>query len=418
MIRIWGAKDLTEIGKPWKGHTDTISTVHWNPKESFIASGGTDRTIRIWTPLFHRLKNLEFPFPTFAMGMPVSWSPDGKNIAVASYDSRIMVWEVGNGTVTPLPSNGQVGRARVLAWSPDGRIIASAGDEGAIHLWDVGTKKLAFPPLRGHTGPVLSLSWNPNGKEISSGGVDRTIRVWSAETGKQSTATMAAEVAVTALAWSPDGRRIASAGNDKNVIFWDPVTSKSLRTHVFTPNVNYALAWNKSGSQLAIGGAGGHIAIIEKSSGGSKISAFTGHSSFVRGVSWSPDGRYLVSSGDDGSVKYWDALTHGPIGMPEKIEDGPLSTVSWGPDGMHVLSNDIKGRVRVSLSPSAWIEKICSTLTRNFSPEEWDYYVDKNVDYTVQCPGLPVPKRGQYPVDEVNLRQSKMFKQGLEIWDQ
>jgi hypothetical protein len=34
------------------------------------------------------------------------------------------------------------------------------------------------------------------------------------------------------------------------------------------------------------------------------------------------------------------------------------------------------------------------------SPEEWDAYVGKAVDYVVQCPKLPVPKRGEYPVKE------------------
>src|SRR5262245_14653436 len=56
----------------------------------------------------------------------IAFSPDGKTIVSASWDSSVRLWEVANGH--PIRSfSGHQAQVECVAFSPDGKQIASAG---------------------------------------------------------------------------------------------------------------------------------------------------------------------------------------------------------------------------------------------------------------------------------------------------
>jgi hypothetical protein len=162
---------------------------------------------------------------------------------------------------------------------------------------------------------------------------------------------------VTAVAWSPDGRRIVSGSGDNTLRLWDA----------------------RSGEPIG--------------------QPLKGHTNWVRNVAWSPDGSRIVSSSADNTLRLWDARSGEPIGQPLKGHTNSVTSVAWSPDGSRIVSGSSDNTLRLWLSPTAWADKLCSLLTRNFSPEEWDHYVGSAIPYTVQCPKLPVPKWGEWPVE-------------------
>lgn len=65
----------------------------------------------------------------------VSWSPDGKRVASASWDHTVHVWNAADGG-NPLIYHGHNHEVNAVAWSPDGRFLASASFDQTVQVWD------------------------------------------------------------------------------------------------------------------------------------------------------------------------------------------------------------------------------------------------------------------------------------------
>jgi WD40 repeat protein len=66
----------------------------------------------------------------------VVFSPDGKRLASAAWETTAKVWDADNGqeiqSIKVLTT-----RVRSVAFSPDGRRLAGACEDGAVRVWDV-----------------------------------------------------------------------------------------------------------------------------------------------------------------------------------------------------------------------------------------------------------------------------------------
>jgi internalin A len=123
-------------------------------------------------------------------GSPVmaSLSPDGKSLAIGTYEGNVWVGEVASGRKKWSGPFGKIdNRENALTFSPDGKLLAVGGGDlktGFLKLLDAENGQVKHS-LEGYEGGVLSLTFSPDGKLLISSGYDGPARFWEVETGKQ-----------------------------------------------------------------------------------------------------------------------------------------------------------------------------------------------------------------------------------------
>ncbi|MCE7010964.1 serine/threonine protein kinase [Kibdelosporangium philippinense] len=179
-VKLWDvATRQVKIGLPAEGGDRNIV---FSPDGSMLAYCGSGKEeVRIVDPATGRtIRSIDD-----ATGSDISFSPDGKHLAVPDADgtNSLRVYDVSTGeSVAFYDRNDDITLASV-AYSPDGKTIAAWGHGNTIQLWDVATRRIRAV-LIGSAGSVNTVVWDAAGTRIASGADDKIIRIWKLSPSK------------------------------------------------------------------------------------------------------------------------------------------------------------------------------------------------------------------------------------------
>ncbi|KAJ3057102.1 hypothetical protein HK097_000566 [Rhizophlyctis rosea] len=137
-----------------------------------------------------------------------------ERLASGSDDFTMFLWEPSSSKKPLARMTGHQQLVNHLSFSPDGRILASASFDKSVKLWDGATGKF-ITTLRGHVGAVYQVCWSSDSRQVLSGSRDSTLKAWDMKTKKQKTELPGHADEVFSVDWSPAGDRVASGGKDR-----------------------------------------------------------------------------------------------------------------------------------------------------------------------------------------------------------
>jgi len=192
-------------------------------------------------------------------------SPDGKRLATAGYDRKIILWDVERGEQLRTLS-GHNDAVYDVAFNPAGDVLVSASGDETIKLWQVATGErldTRSEPLAEQYTTVF----RPGGEYFAAGGVDNRIRVWRLVSRKGRKinpilhSRFAHDAPIVHLAFSPEGKVLASVAEDRLIKLWETEDYRQLHVYPRQPDQVAALAFSPDGKSLAAGRMDGSLAV-------------------------------------------------------------------------------------------------------------------------------------------------------------
>ena len=149
----------------------------------------------------------------------LSFSPRGNYLATLGSDRSVRIWDAKDlrsvRNFLKLPND-----LRCLQFSPDERYLAVGDRKGAIRVFDAATGSERHV-LTGHLREISAICFAPDGLTMASASADGTARLWNSANGRELTTFKGHSGGVGCLAYSQDGRTLATGGLDRKVLFWD-----------------------------------------------------------------------------------------------------------------------------------------------------------------------------------------------------
>lgn len=197
---LW-ATDHYQPLRIFSGHLADVTCTCFHPNSNYVATGSSDRTIRLWDVLtgncvriftghkvrhkYYRLADLlqrQLLTRTYILYLPqgpihaLDFSPSGKFLASGATDGRVLLWDIGHGLMVG-ELKGHTDTIYTLKFSRDGEILASG-------MWPI-IQLLNWTASNGIANKSHQISSVSDSDNLSPfffflGSMDNTVHLWDA----------------------------------------------------------------------------------------------------------------------------------------------------------------------------------------------------------------------------------------------
>ncbi len=299
-------------------HAGGVKSVAFAASGVSLASGGSDRTARVW-------------------------APDGANL----------IRTIGNHADTVL----------AVALSPDGKILAATNNAAnpTVRLINTETGR-DIRRLIGHTYAIYALAISAEGDLLASAGFDKTVRLWDIEDGQERGLFSGHELRVSGVVFAPDRKTLISVAMDGVARVWHTTPRTNETAELLRDSTLTTAAISHAGTTIVAGDERGRLVgartdFTLSRPGGSNANRATNNTLFltpvfsndfrgqaIRSTAASSDGQMIFASTDQ-AIYLWRNLygpNRRPGANPGSMFNRPVALVV--PRPVYAMTVDPTGR--------------------------------------------------------------------------
>jgi len=361
--------------RTFEEHKGWVNCVVITADGKYIVSGSNDKTLKLWDINTGKCLRTFEGHGDWIRGVDVT--SDGKYVVSGSNDKTIKLWDLNSGKCLRTFLGHKEG-VNAVAITIDSRNIISGSFDNTLKLWDLNSGK-CIRTFVGHKIAVQDLAITPDERFIISGSLDDTLRLWDLNSGECLRTFEGHKDDIRAVAITQDGKYMVSSSKNNKLWSWRlegigeiksiwalnrPISAieaediikeireiiDSAKENITTGRIQEAAEELHRTFEVKEHERYPEILNLLNEIGikaGKRTEliyvrckhTFEGHERRVNSIDISSDGKYVISSSSDMTLKLWD-LKSGKFLRTFMGCKKAIKAVTISPDGKYIISGD------------------------------------------------------------------------------
>jgi len=318
-MKLWNAADKVEIASI-NDLRSRNNNINISPDGSLFATGfPRTNIIRIWDTKGGRLlstfeakSDISAAFDFAFNGINFRILPDNKTLISFSMVG-IFEWEIPSGKTLHTFTDEKYWFESPIETSPDGKQLyyyhPDESNISTVFVWDITNQQVTKTFSTKNPLSVNDIAVSADGSLLAAA-VGRSVMIWKTANWKVVKTLSGFKNETNVVLFSPDGSRLFTCDLDLDGCQqWSTSTWKKTATYAPAPVYHvwmsgFVLSISPNGQVLAISNGQKCIQLLQATDF-TVLKEFCAHTDNVTSLAFTPDGKSLLSSSWDGTIRYW-----------------------------------------------------------------------------------------------------------------